>query len=96
MKIVHMNEELLSLSADKFDSKRDNSEKIRLMKKYILAVIENELNERQKRCLELRFYKNYSAKEIARELGIDVSVVYKHIKKGLLRIKKSSVYFNFR
>jgi len=52
------------------------------MKKLIAISIDTELTDRQKDCLTMRVYQGLSAEDIAAELGIRPTTVYKHIKKS--------------
>ena len=62
------------------------------MKKLIHICMEDELTDRQKDCLTMRVYQNMSAEDIAAELGIRPTTVYKHIKKAKEALKKCVKY----
>ena len=62
------------------------------MKKLIAVVIDMELTDRQKDCLTMRVYQGISVEDIAAELGIRPTTVYKHIKKAKAALKKCVKY----
>ena len=71
---------------------RDNSDIRNRMKKLIAIGIDTELTGRQKDCLTMRVYRNMSVEDIAAELGIRPTTVYKHIKKAKEALKKCRKY----
>ena len=71
---------------------RDNSDIRNRMKKLIAIGIDTELTDRQKDCLTLRVYQKMSVEDIAAELGIRPTTVYKHIKKAKEALKKCRKY----
>lgn len=62
------------------------------MKKLIAIGIDTELTGRQKDCLTMRVYQNMKVEDIAAELGIRPTTVYKHIKKAKEALKKCVKY----
>lgn len=62
------------------------------MKKLIAIGIDTELTDRQKDCLTMRVYQGMSVEDIAAELGIRPTTVYKHIKKAKEALKKCRKY----
>ena len=62
------------------------------MKKLIAIGIDTELTDRQKDCLTMRVYQKMSVEDIAAELGIRPTTVYKHIKKAKEALKKCRKY----
>ena len=62
------------------------------MKKIVSLAIENELTERQKQCISMRYLKTMPVCDIANKLEISSATVYKHIRKGIKAIKHCSVY----
>lgn len=62
------------------------------MKKLIAVAIDTELTGRQKDCLTMRLYQNMSVEDIAAELGIRPTTVYKHITKAKAALKKCVKY----
>ena len=70
----------------------DNSSIKNRMKKLIAIGIDTELTGRQKDCLTMRVYQKMSVEDIAAELGIRPTTVYKHIKKAKEALKKCRKY----
>lgn len=70
----------------------DNSSIRNRMKKLIHICMEDELTDRQKDCLTMRVYQKMSVEDIAAELGIRPTTVYKHIKKAKEALKKCEKY----
>ena len=62
------------------------------MKKLIAIGIDTELTDRQKDCLTMRVCQGMSVEDIAAELGIRPTTVYKHIKKAKEALKKCRKY----
>ena len=71
---------------------KSNNEIRDRMKKLIAVVIDMELTDRQKDCLTMRVYQGISVEDIAAELGIRPTTVYKHIKKAKEALKKCVKY----
>lgn len=71
---------------------KSNNEIKNRMKKLIAISIDTELTDRQKDCLTMRVYQGLSAEDIAAELGIRPTTVYKHIKKAKAALKKCVKY----
>lgn len=71
---------------------KSNNEIKNRMKKLIAISIDTELTDRQKDCLTMRVYQGLSTEEIAAELGIRPTTVYKHIKKAKEALKKCRKY----
>ena len=71
---------------------RNNSNIRNRMKKLIAISIDTELTDRQKDCLTMRVYQKMSVEDIAAELGIRLTTVYKHIKKAKEALKKCRKY----
>lgn len=71
---------------------KSNNEIKNRMKKLIAISIDTELTGRQKDCLTMRVYQGLSAEDIAAELGIRPTTVYKHIKKAKEALKKCVKY----
>ncbi len=61
-------------------------------KKACIAKALNLLSERQRKVLYLRFYENYSNKEIADNLAIDITSTYNLMSKALKRFKSNLTY----
>jgi len=71
---------------------RNNSNIRNRMKKLIVISIDTELTDRQKDCLTMRVYQKMSVEDIAAELGIRPTTVYKHINKAITALKKCVKY----
>ena len=71
---------------------KSNNEIRDRMKKLIAVAIDMELTDRQKDCLTMRVYQGISVEDIAAELGIRPTTVYKHIKKAKAALKKCVKY----
>lgn len=71
---------------------KSNNEIKNRMKKLIAISIDTELTDRQKDCLTMRVYQGISVEDIAAELGIRPTTVYKHIKKAKEALKKCVKY----
>ena len=71
---------------------KSNNEIKNRMKKLIAISIDTELTDRQKDCLTMRVYQGLSAEDIAAELGIRPTTVYKHITKAKAALKKCVKY----
>ena len=71
---------------------KSNNEIRDRMKKLIAVAIDMELTDRQKDCLTMRVYQGISVEDIAAELGIRPTTVYKHITKAKAALKKCVKY----
>lgn len=71
---------------------KNKSEKLIRMEKILKTAIKTELTERQKKCIEMYFFGRMPVSEIADELCIRPTTVYKHISKAKKAIKRSFVY----
>ncbi len=76
------------------DSKddRENGNQRNRMKRILKLAMENELTERQKDCINMKFYSGMKVCEIADKLRIKPATVYKHIRKGIAAIKHCAIY----
>ena len=73
-------------------SDSSNNAKIQRMKKIMNIALENELTQRQRDCIRMRYFENLPVKEIAEKIGIKPATVYKHISKAICAFKKCAVY----
>ncbi len=93
---VHLddfNEALISLSKyrkNNFSEKDINHKK---MLSSLKNIIQGELTQKQRMCLLLYYGEKMKMREISLKLGICVSSVSRHIKKGKQRIKKTMEYY---
>ena len=60
--------------------------------KILNAAINNELTGRQKTCIMRYYYDGIKVNEIAQELNIKPTTVYKHLKTARTALKKCRVY----
>lgn len=56
-------------------------------------IVKGELTKKQQMCIWLYYGKMMKMREIADELGIGISSVSRHIKKGKMRIEKTMKYY---
>lgn len=71
----------------------DDDPRRRRMAELIEIAIKNELTQRQRECIHMKFRKRMRVEDIAQVMGLSRSTVYKHIRLGLAAIKRCSVYF---
>lgn len=62
------------------------------MKRLIGLSIQNELTDRQKQCLRMKYFDEMKIKDIAKALDIREVTVYKHISRAIAAIKRVAVY----
>ncbi len=72
------------------DGGNDNQRK--RMKRILKLAMENELTDRQKVCINMKFYLGMKVGEIADKLDIKPATVYKHIRKGIAVMKHCAIY----
>ncbi len=70
----------------------DNDRQRSRMKRILKLAMENELTQRQKDCINMKFYSGMKVCEIADRLNIKTATVYKHIRKGIEAMKHCSIY----
>ena len=73
-------------------SGNSNDARIQRMKKIMNIAMENELTQRQRDCIRMRYLENVSVKEIAEKIGIRPATVYKHISRAMCIFRKCAVY----
>ncbi len=56
-------------------------------------VIREELTDRQKACVEMLYYEQKTIDEIAQELGIRPTTVYKHLRLARKTLRHCAEYF---
>lgn len=81
---------VLSYLMENYD--RTNDKQRERMKKLLEISIRNELTERQRQCIVMKFYDKMKTKEIADTLNIKEITVYKHIQRGIAAMKRVAVY----
>lgn len=69
-----------------------NKQQRERMKHIIKLAFENELTDRQRDCINMKFFGGMKVVEIARELEISAATVYKHIRKGIAAMKHCAIY----
>lgn len=60
----------------------------KVLVRLIMLLVDEVLTEIQKQCFTKRTYENKSISEIAEEMGIKETTVYKHIKLARNKLKK--------
>ncbi len=95
-KVLRLTDKIDELtSLENYYKGKNNISKLNEYKNMVRKIISNELTERQRECITLRFYKNKNVREISNILCIKKATVYKHIRNGLKTIKKHlNIYFN--
>ena len=71
----------------------DNSHSINKMKRILGQAIQNELTDKQKKCLTLYYYNQMKMKDIAKELGLNISTVSRHISTATKKLKRIAQYY---
>lgn len=84
-------EKQISLAAY-FADNTDNESRRKRMKELIGIAISNELTERQRDCINMKYYQGMRAEEIAHRMNISKATVYKHIRQGIAAIKRCTIY----
>ena len=90
--LLPLEENLISLRD--YEKGGDNSEDIDAMKKFLALAIKNELTDKQKDCIIRHYFYGQSFTEIGEEFGVYTSTVRFHVRQGLKKIRRSSVYIN--
>lgn len=70
-----------------------NAEELEILYKIVLTIIDNELTDSQRKCMIEYFIDDKNMVEIAKEMGVNISVVSRHIsksKKTILKLLKYS------
>lgn len=70
-----------------------NKEEYRKMIMFLRNVMEGELTDRQKTCINMYYGQMLKMKDIAHSLHIGVSSVSRHIKKAKTRIQRTMEYY---
>lgn len=69
-----------------------NKATITALKAVLPQVIEHELTQQQRKCLELRFCELMSQTEIAEKLGLSQPTVSRHLKKAMRTVSNRLHY----
>lgn len=86
-------ESLASVYKYKTETFDGEDTKYKKMVSSLKNIVKGELTPRQQICIWLYYGKMMKMREIANELGICVSSVSRHIKKGKSRIEKTMKYY---
>ncbi len=71
---------------------KDTDIRRRRMSRFIKRALDTELTERRRQCITAYYIEGRRVDEIARELGIRPTTVYKHIKEARSRLKSKAGY----
>lgn len=72
-----------------FEESRTSLDRIRPA---IHGIMQDQLTDKQKFCVEMYYFRNCNSTEIAKILGTSRSNVTKHIRRGLSKMEKSMRY----
>ncbi len=84
--------ELISEDLYACETNTSNSFTIGILKNMIPVILEKELTDRQRECIELAYFKNMSQRQVAKKLGFTQPTVKKHIDSGCERMKNILKY----
>ncbi len=62
------------------------------MRKLLMAGIENELTQRQRDCMQMYYFEKLDIADIASQLHIRPTTVYKHLKLAKRALRKCAAY----
>ena len=82
------------ISIQNYFATRNNSDWRNAMKRYVVTALDVELTPRQKMCITEHYFYAISMTDIARRHNLSVSTVSFHIKQGIKKIKRHTVYMN--
>ena len=74
-------------------SESSEDSRVTRMKRLIASAMKNELTERQRTCIIKYYYDGLTVPEIAEDLGVKPTTVYKHLKLAMRSLKRISEYF---
>ncbi len=84
----------LSANRNFFVSNNENA--VRKLLPAIHEIMDEQLTDKQKFCVEMYYFRNCNSSQIAKLLGTSRANVTKHIRRGLSRMEKSMrVLLNF-
>ena len=86
------NKEMFKLFNEQSESET-NGEKLKLVKKALKKVVEEQLSARQKQMIVLYYYKEIDMPEIAEMLGINVSTVSRTLNRARQNLMKYLKYY---
>ena len=84
--------ELISEDLYACETNTSNSFTIGILKNMIPVILEKELTDRQRECIELAYFKNMSQRQVAKKLGLTQPTVKKNIDSGCERMKNILKY----
>lgn len=71
----------------------DNKSDINRMKHFMSIAIENELTQRQKKCLCEYYFEGKTMTQIGKEMNINQSAVTRHIQRAIKNLKSRTIYY---
>lgn len=89
---INGNKEMFKLFNEQSESET-NVEKLKLVKKALKKVVEEQLSARQKQMIVLYYYKEMDMPEIAEMLGINVSTVSRTLNRARQNLIKYLKYY---
>lgn len=75
-----------------YETNTGNSFTVGVMKNMIPIILEKELTDRQRECIELAYFKNMSQRQVAKKLWLTQPTVKKHIDNGCERMRNILKY----
>jgi len=75
-----------------FENDDSENPKIKRMKQIVRIALENELTDRQKECITMKYFENMKVKDIAVRMDIKPTTVYKHLKTAMRIFRKCAMY----
>lgn len=79
------------LNTSSRNESEDNGERERMMRT-LRRAMEGELTERQRECVQLRYFDGKSINEVADAIGVTPPTASKHLKKARARLGKVMGY----
>lgn len=79
-------------SFEEFTSGESNKQQLKKIMKFMPEIIENELTEKQKLCVDLYYFKGMTLEEIASAYSVNPATVSRHLKRARTRIGKLLKY----
>lgn len=81
--------DIASLRLWRAEGQGDNRESIERLLRNLPLAVEEELTERQRQILRMRFSRNMSITEIARELGVNKSTVSRSLTRSTMNLYRA-------
>ncbi len=73
-------------------SREEKRTRRKQMEKILKIAIRNDLTKRQRTCIELYYHKNMKVSDIAEQLKIRPTTVYKHLKMARRVLQRAAEY----